>query len=66
MIEISDEARRIHTSSIVIDAHVDTVVRWVHLDEDLGVETGSASRLWPRKHVPGDHDRLRSLASPAV
>lgn len=41
MIEISDEARRIHASSIVIDTHVDTVVRWIDLDEDLGVETGN-------------------------
>ncbi len=41
MIEISDEARRIHDSAIVIDTHVDTVVRWLDLDEDLGVATGN-------------------------
>ncbi len=39
--EVSREARRIHASSIVIDTHVDTVVRWIDLDEDLGVETGN-------------------------
>ena len=25
-----------------------------------------ASRLWPRKHVPGDHDRFRPLACAIV
>ena len=39
--EVSHEARRIHASSIVIDTHVDTVVRWIDLEEDLGVETGN-------------------------
>ena len=39
--DVSDEARRIHASSIVIDTHVDTVVRWIDLEEDLGVETGN-------------------------
>lgn len=34
------EAQRIHYSSIVIDTHVDTVVRWIDLHEDLGTETG--------------------------
>lgn len=37
---LADEAQRIHFSSIVIDTHVDTVVRWIDLDEDLGTETG--------------------------
>jgi len=37
--EVSREARRIHASSIVIDTHVDTVVRWIDLDEDLGVRS---------------------------
>ena len=36
----AEEARRIHFSSIVIDSHVDTVVRWIDLGEDLGTETG--------------------------
>lgn len=39
--DISDEARRLHDSAIVIDTHVDTVVRWIDLDEDLGTETGN-------------------------
>ena len=39
--EVSHEARRIHASSIVIDTHVDTVVRWIDLEEDLGIETGN-------------------------
>ena len=34
--DISDAARRLHDSAIVIDTHVDTVVRWLDLDEDLG------------------------------
>ena len=25
-----------------------------------------ASRLWPRKHVPGDHDRLKPMAKAIV
>ena len=25
-----------------------------------------ASRLWPRKHVPGDHDRLKPVARAVV
>ena len=37
---LAEQARRIHFSSIVIDTHVDTVVRWLDLDEDLGTKTG--------------------------
>ncbi len=39
--DISDAARRLHDSAIVIDTHVDTVVRWLDLDEDLGTATGN-------------------------
>lgn len=26
----------------------------------------NAAKLWPRKHVPGDHDRLRPVADAVV
>ena len=41
MTTLSEAARRIHFSSVVIDTHVDTVIRWLDLGEDLGVATGN-------------------------
>ena len=37
-------------------------------DLQFSVEMGlrKARRLWPKKHVPGDHDRLRPVAQAVV
>ena len=38
---LTDRTRRIHDTSIVIDTHVDTVIRWLDLGEDLGDRVGN-------------------------
>ena len=44
----AEEAQRIHFSSIVIDTHVDTVVRWIDLHEDLVTAAGRGYNDLPR------------------
>ena len=39
---VSERAGELHFSSIVVNTHIDTILRWMDEGEDLGKETGNS------------------------